>query len=59
MLIAVSPGDPEIGVMIMNLYECLEVEVSSNATAAGGEWTYMADGFPAVICEQVGARWGG
>lgn len=32
---------PEIGVMIMNLYECLGVEVSLNATVACGKWIYL------------------
>lgn len=36
---------PEIRVMIMNLYECLGVEVSPNAAVARGEWIYLGRGF--------------
>lgn len=40
VLILASTDGPEIGVMILNLYECLGVVVSPNATVAGGEWIY-------------------
>lgn len=43
----------------MNLYECLGMSLCPNATVSGGEWIYQADGFSVVICEQVGAGWGG
>lgn len=43
----------------MNLYESLGVLLCPNVTVSIEEWIYYADGFPVVICDQVGPGWGG